>query len=143
MLPRELAHSFHLEAVGHAVGQILLLQVIAGHAEARAVVAKEQLPGRNDPTTEHSPAGTMTCMTETADALLEQALSLDPSERARLASGLLTSLEDDPVDSEEIERLWDEESRRRVELLEVGNARTFSRDEVHTNLDELRATRAR
>jgi len=79
----------------------------------------------------------------TVDSLLQQALSLEPSERAKLASGLLTSLEDTPIDTGEIEKLWDEESRRRVEQLEAGTARTFSRDEVHTILDELRATRRR
>lgn len=78
-------------------------------------------------------------MTVTADALLQQALSLEPSERARLASGLLTSLEDVPVDAAEIERLWDEESSRRMHLLASGQAQLVDWAHVTERIKGLRA----
>lgn len=81
----------------------------------------------------------MAYMTATVDALLQQALALDPSERARLASGLLTSLDDDPVDPAEIERLWDEESSRRMHLLASGRAQLVDWEHVTERINGLRA----
>lgn len=83
----------------------------------------------------------MASMTVTADGLLQQALSLEPSERARLASDLLTSLEDDPadVDTQEIERIWDEESNCRMHLLASGQAQLVDWEHVTERINGLRA----
>ncbi len=98
--------------------------------------------GRSDRTIEHSAAGIMERMAVTADALLRQALALGPTERARLASGLLTSLEGDPVDpvdSSEIERLWNEESSRRTHLLAAGQAQLVDWEHVTERINGRRA----
>lgn len=76
------------------------------------------------------------------EALLEQALSLSPADRAKLASGLLASLDDDQADKDEVERLWSEETERRMTQLASGEGRTFTRDEVLEGLTALRAERS-
>lgn len=76
------------------------------------------------------------------EALLEQALSLSPADRAKFASGLLASLDDDQADEDEVERLRSEETERRMALLASGEARPFTRDEVLEGLDALRAERS-
>jgi hypothetical protein len=78
------------------------------------------------------------------EELLEQALSLSPADRAKLASGLLASLDDDQADGNEVEveRQWSEETERRMALLASGEARTFTRDEVSEGLAALRAERS-
>ena len=77
------------------------------------------------------------------EELLEQALSQSPADRAKLASGLLASLDDDQADGNqvEVERQWSEETERRMALLVSGEARTFTRDEVSEGLAALRAER--
>lgn len=76
-----------------------------------------------------------------AETLLEEALALPADERVMLASGLLASLDSEVADDQEIERLWSIETERRAEMLESGDARTFTRDEVLAGLAELRANR--
>jgi hypothetical protein len=76
------------------------------------------------------------------EALLEQALLLSPADRAKLASGLLASLDNDQVDGAEVERLWSEETERRMAQLGSGEVRTFTRDEVLEGLTALRAERS-
>ncbi|HEY9562801.1 MAG TPA: addiction module protein [Nocardioides sp.] len=76
------------------------------------------------------------------EVLLEQALALSPADRAKPASGLLASLDDDQAAEEDVERLWSEETARRVGQLESGDARAVSRDEVLEGLEELRAERS-
>lgn len=76
------------------------------------------------------------------EALLEQALSLSPADRAELASGLLASLDDDRADEHDVERLWSEETERRMAQLASGEARSFTRDEVVEGLAALRAERS-
>lgn len=76
------------------------------------------------------------------EALLEQALSLSPADRAKLASGLLASLDDDHADEHDVERLWSEETERRMAHLASGEARTFTRDEVVEGLAAVRAERS-
>ena len=77
-------------------------------------------------------------MSTTASSLLDQALALAPEERASLASNLLASLDEDDSDPEEIERLWSAETERRMAMLESGEARTYTRDEVRVGLATLR-----
>jgi len=51
--------------------------------------------------------------------LLEEALSLDPKQRARIAPRLIGSLEEADVDAE---ALWRQEIRRRIDAIEAGTA---------------------
>lgn len=77
-----------------------------------------------------------------AEVLLEQALSLSPSDRAKLASGLLASLDDDQADEDEVERLWSEESERRMALLASGEASLVTWEHVTERIDGLRTSSA-
>lgn len=76
------------------------------------------------------------------EALLEQALSLSPAERAKLASGILASLDDDHADADEdeVERRWSEETERRMALLDAREARPVSWEHVTQRIDGLRAS---
>lgn len=76
------------------------------------------------------------------EALLEQALSLSPADRAKLASGLLASLDDDDADEHDVERWWSEETERRMADLASGEACTYSRDEVVKGLAAIRGERS-
>lgn len=76
------------------------------------------------------------------EALLEQALSLSPAERAKLASGILASLDDDHADEDEVERQWSDETERRMALLHAGEARPVSWEHVTQRIDGLRASSA-
>ena len=76
------------------------------------------------------------------EVLLEQALTLSPSDRAKLASGLLASLDDDQAHGVDVERLWSEETERRMAQLDAGLARVVTRDEVRGGLEALRAERS-
>jgi putative addiction module component (TIGR02574 family) len=80
-------------------------------------------------------------MAKTADDLRDEALALSTQDRARLASDLLASLDSDIVDIAEIDRLWSTETQRRVAMLESGEARTVSWDEVQQRFAERRAQR--
>jgi len=88
-----------------------------------------------------SPHGYDDDMNRLAETLLEAALGLPANERVMLASGLLASLDSETVDDDEIERLWSIETERRAAMLESGEARTFTRDEVLAGLAELRTNR--
>lgn len=76
------------------------------------------------------------------EVLLEQALTLSPTDRAKLASGLLASLDDDRTNGVDVERLWSEETERRMAQLEAGETRVVTRDEVRGGLEALRAERS-
>lgn len=76
------------------------------------------------------------------EELLEQALSLPPADRAKVASSLLASLDDDQADEAEVERQWSAETERRMAQLASGEAQLFTREEVHEGLAALRAERS-
>lgn len=57
--------------------------------------------------------------------------------RARLDAGL----DDDQADDDDVERLWSEETERRMAQLESDKAHTFARDKVRERLAALRAER--
>lgn len=59
-------------------------------------------------------------MATAPEALLEQALKLSLDDRAKLASELLTSLDNEMTDEAEVERLWSEETDRRVAQIASG-----------------------
>jgi putative addiction module component (TIGR02574 family) len=67
------------------------------------------------------------------EALAEQALSLNPSERLRLATELLESVE--PRGSEEIDRAWEQEIQRRIAEIDSGNAKGRGWNDVKRDFD--------
>ena len=68
-------------------------------------------------------------MTTPAKELTKQALSLTPEERIELAETLLTSV--DGFASPEIGAAWREEIGRRVDEIEMGQAKLIPAEEVH------------
>jgi Putative addiction module component len=76
-------------------------------------------------------------VSQVADSLLEQALTLPAQDRAMLASGLLASLEADQLDGGEVDRLWSAETARRAEGFELG-ADVVTWEQVLQRVDERR-----
>lgn len=74
------------------------------------------------------------------ESLLAEALRLPAHERAHLASALLASIDHDNDEPEEVERLWAEESARRVAQLEAGDADLLTWDEVLAEIDASRSS---
>jgi hypothetical protein len=68
----------------------------------------------------------------TIDELRTAALLLPPSDRAKLASELLESL--DELDEAEIEQLWIEEALRRDTELDAGTARSVPAADVFASV---------
>jgi putative addiction module component (TIGR02574 family) len=69
------------------------------------------------------------------EEILKNALSLDVQDRAALAEKLLASLED--LSEEEAERLWAEESERRLEEYRAGWAKAIPAEEVSERAERL------
>jgi len=67
--------------------------------------------------------------------ILKNAMSLDVRDRPTLAERLLASLED--LTEEEAERLWAEESQRRLEQYRAGRAKAVPAEEVHKTAENL------
>lgn len=63
----------------------------------------------------------MAGMTRTAEAILADALALEPQERAEIAAELMASL-DGPADSD-AEAAWEAEIRRRMDEIDAGAVR--------------------
>lgn len=80
-------------------------------------------------------------MAKTADDLRQEALALSTQDRARLASDLLASLDSEVVDADEVDRLWSIETQRRAAMLESGEARTLTWDEIQQRFAERRSQR--
>ncbi len=78
-------------------------------------------------------------MTNAAETLLEQALTLPLEDRALLASGLLASLDSESVEDAEVDRLWSAETERRATLLDSGEARLVTWEILVSRIDERRA----
>lgn len=78
-------------------------------------------------------------MSVAPDALLEQALALSVEDRAKLASGLLASLDDEGADEAAVERLWSEETERRAVQLSSGEAQLTTWEHLTERVDKLRA----
>ena len=74
----------------------------------------------------------------TVDELKQEAMRLDPTERASLARELLVSL--DALSESEVERLWLEEAERRRLLVESGEAQLIPMDEVFARARANRAS---
>ena len=74
------------------------------------------------------------------DNLEAEALELSPSERARLASLLLASLEEEvTAPSEQIDHAWSDEIQKRLQEIRSGRAKLRSAEDV---LSELRKRNA-
>ena len=67
--------------------------------------------------------------------VLRSALSLDVHDRAALAERLLASLEE--LSEEEAERLWAEESQRRLAEYRAGHAKAVRSEEVRKKAERL------
>lgn len=67
--------------------------------------------------------------------ILKSAMSLDVRDRAALAERLLASLEE--LTEEEAERLWAEESQRRLEHYRAGRGKAVPAEEVHKKAKSL------
>jgi putative addiction module component (TIGR02574 family) len=72
-------------------------------------------------------------MRTAADNLEQAALSLPPGERARLAKALIESLDQDP----EVEAAWEREIRRRVAMVESGEATVIPAEDVFAEARRL------
>lgn len=81
-------------------------------------------------------------MAKTADDLRDEVLALPAQDRARIASDLLASLDDEHVDEAEIDRLWSIETERRAAMLDSGEASTLTWDEIQQRFAERRAQRS-
>lgn len=77
-------------------------------------------------------------MTDAAESLLHQALTLPSADRARLASGLLASLDGAAMDEAEVDRLWSDETARRAAQLEAGEAELVTWEHVVERIDQHR-----
>ena len=78
-------------------------------------------------------------MTDAAETLLEQALTLPVQDRALLASGLLASLDSESLDEAEVECLWSAETERRATLLASGDAELVTWEHLVSRIDERRS----
>jgi putative addiction module component (TIGR02574 family) len=74
-------------------------------------------------------------MSDTLKELEQQARSLSPEERARLAEVLLESLRDVPL--AEIEAAWDREIKERAAAYDRGELPTFSAEDVFAEARRL------
>jgi putative addiction module component (TIGR02574 family) len=65
--------------------------------------------------------------------VVEQALSLNPRDRLRLATELLESVE--PQKSVDVERAWEEEIERRIVEVDEGKAKGRAWEEIKRDFD--------
>ncbi|MFN0089009.1 MAG: addiction module protein [Acidimicrobiales bacterium] len=78
-------------------------------------------------------------MTDAAQALLEQALTLPAEDRVLLASGLLASLDSQALDENEVEQLWSAETERRATQLDSSDAERVTWEHLLQRIDERRS----
>lgn len=71
-------------------------------------------------------------MTKTAQKLYEEAMRLDPKERAALTGLLIESLE--PGSEEGVEQAWVAEVERRMTELDSGSVQTIPWEQLRTRL---------
>jgi putative addiction module component (TIGR02574 family) len=80
-------------------------------------------------------------MAKTADDLRDEVLALPAQDRARIASDLLASLDEEQADEVEVDRWWSAETERRAALLESGEAQLVTWAHVLERVDARRAQR--
>lgn len=73
-------------------------------------------------------------MSDLVEELSQQAMSLDPADRVRLAEALLATVQGE---DEEIEAAWDAEIKRRVADIESGTAKLIPAEEVFAEVRRL------
>lgn len=74
-------------------------------------------------------------MNATLKQIAEEALRLEPAERAELADFLVASL--DASEPDEIQRLWLQEANRRLTEIRSGQVRTIPGEDVMTEARRL------
>lgn len=74
-----------------------------------------------------------------AEKVLEEALTLDDKDRARVAHELLQSL--DGADESDTAEAWTDELRRRLQEIEDGTVELVGLDELKRRMAERRARR--
>ena len=72
-------------------------------------------------------------MTARAEQVLNEALSLAPSERTQLAERLFSSLD---ISQEEIDRLWAQEADSRIDAYNRGDIKAVSANDVFKNISQ-------
>jgi len=77
-------------------------------------------------------------MSTASDPLWEQALALPSEDRAKLAWGLLASLDQGQDDEAERERLWSEETERRAATIATGEVEPVTWDHLTERIDRQR-----
>lgn len=70
-------------------------------------------------------------MAARAEQILNEALSLPPSERAQLAERLFSSLD---ISQKELDRLWAEEADSRIDAFERGELKAIPANKVFKNI---------
>jgi putative addiction module component (TIGR02574 family) len=70
-------------------------------------------------------------MSARAEQVLNEALSLPPSERAQLAERLFSSLD---ISQEELDRLWAKEADSRIDAYEHGELKAIPAHKVFNNI---------
>jgi putative addiction module component (TIGR02574 family) len=70
-------------------------------------------------------------MTERTDQILSQALGLPPSERAKLAERLFSSLD---ISQEKRDRLWAQEADSRIDAYERGEIKAIPANKVFKSI---------
>jgi putative addiction module component (TIGR02574 family) len=76
-----------------------------------------------------------------AENLFEKALQLPASDRAHLAADLLASLDADADDEASVDEAWSQETTRRAQLIETGQAQLVTWDHVEERIAEHRSPR--
>lgn len=69
--------------------------------------------------------------------LLQQALGLEPDQRAELAEELLESIRRSDFESEELQRAWSDEVERRLEEIRDGRAEVIPWEQVQAELSNV------
>lgn len=81
-------------------------------------------------------------VTDAAESLVEEALRLPAADRAQLASGLLASLDTEPVDEAAVDEAWGEETERRARMLVDGSAEPVTWEHLVERIDARRSPSA-
>ena len=77
-------------------------------------------------------------MATAAENLFEKALQLPASDRAHLAADLLASLDSDAADETSVDEAWSQETSRRAQMLDSGEAQLVTWDHLTDRVDGQR-----
>ncbi len=79
-------------------------------------------------------------MATAAENLFEKALQLPASDRAHLAADLIASLDADAADEASVDKSWSQETARRAEMVETGEAQLVSWDHLEERIAKHRSS---